>query len=656
MTYSAVANSCLVVFLFLSPLNAIDWLPVDASLRALQAPTIEPDADAEVLYWDFRAKDVFQGQDFWVAYDHYIRIKIFTDKGIEEYSSVELPSGPRVTISDVSARTIKPDGTIIELKKEDLVERDQLKIGRRKYRAKVINFPGVEKGSVVEYRFSEVRLGQLSTNLRIPFQREIPVHRLKVSIKPLQVDWMTYQMRSYAFNTQVPPMTREPSGYGSFVLENRKSFRMEPAMPPEYQMREWMLIFYEEDKKLTPEKFWKEVGKDDYRNFRLGLKVDGAMKQAAAAATEGLTTDAEKANGIYRWMRKNIRNVYSLGSGVTAEQRQQFKENKTPSDTLKQKMGSSNDLMMLFSSLALAAGLEPRLTISSDRGFRFFEPGYMARAMAPTKNVAVRTADGWQFFDPSSDHLAPGMLSWREEGMRTLVTDPKEPQMVDAPMLKPEQSQTKRQADVTLEADGSVSAKINLTYTGHPARDRRLQIDEDTEAERVQNETEEMKKRFGGAEITGMTIANVNDVEKPLVYSFELKLPGYASRTGKRLFLQPAFFQAQQPARFPESKRTHPIYFNHGWQEIDEITLHLPEGMELDQPTAPGAMSFGDIGEYNTKLRKSNDGRLLIYHRELTFGRNGKIGFPVTAYPQLKSAFDSIHQEDSHTITLKVVN
>jgi hypothetical protein len=645
----------LALFLPVSQLFAVDWLPVDAATRGLQAPKIEADADAEILYWDFRVSDVFQGNDYWSRRENYLRIKIFTDKGIKEYSQVELPRGPQTTISDISARTIKPDGTIVELKKEDTVEREVLKLGRRKYRARVLNFPGVEKGSIIEYRFSEVRMRELSTNLRISFQREIPIHKLKISVKPLSSDYTLYRMRSYSFNTRIPEMKADAQGFSTFTLEDRKSFRLEPSMLPEYESKEWMLVFYEEDKRLTPDKFWKEVGKDDYKEFRQGLKVDGAMKQAAAEATKDATTGKEKAAAIDRWVRANVRNVYSLASGVTAEQRQQFKENKTPSDTLKQKLGTGYDLTMLFSSLAMAAGLEPRLTKSSDRSFRFFDPNYMARAMAPVRNIAIETEEGWQFFDPATAHLVPGMLAWREEGIRTLITDPKEPKLVDAPFLKPEQSQAKRSANVTIETDGAVTAKVVLSYTGHHARDRRLEIDEDTEAERIENETQELKQRYGG-EVTDLKIENVNDDYQPLIYRFTVRIPGYATRTGKRLFVQPGFFQFQQPARFPESKRRHAMFFDYAWSELDEVTLTLPEGMALDQPTAPGGFGLGEIGEYKVELRKSQDSRALVYRRELIFGREGKIGFPVEAYPQLKKAFDAIHETDGHTITLRAEN
>jgi hypothetical protein len=44
---------------------------------------------------------------------------------------------------------------------------------------------------------------------------------------------------------------------------------------------------------------------------------------------------------------------------------------------------------------------------------------------------------------------------------------------------------------------------------------------------------------------------------------------------------------------------------------------------------------------------------LLIYDRALTFGRGGRLMFPVSVYSQLKGAFDAIHERDQHTLTLR---
>ena len=52
-----------------------------------------------------------------------------------------------------------------------------------------------------------------------------------------------------------------------------------------------------------------------------------------------------------------------------------------------------------------------------------------------------------------------------------------------------------------------------------------------------------IKAQMSTAELSDIRIENVTDPVKPFIYAFHVKVPGYAQRTGKRLFLQPAFFQ-----------------------------------------------------------------------------------------------------------------
>ena len=49
-----------------------------------------------------------------------------------------------------------------------------------------------------------------------------------------------------------------------------------------------------------------------------------------------------------------------------------------------------------------------------------------------------------------------------------------------------------------------------------------------------------IKEQMSTAEISNIKIENVTDPAKPFVYAFHVRVPGYAQRTGKRLFLQPA--------------------------------------------------------------------------------------------------------------------
>jgi hypothetical protein len=71
--------------------------------------------------------------------------------------------------------------------------------------------------------------------------------------------------------------------------------------------------------------------------------------------------------------------------------------------------------------------------------------------------------------------------------------------------------------------------------------------------------------------------------------------PRQRNRTGKRIILQPAFFQRNVPPRFTENSRNWDIYFHYGWTEDDTVTIELPENWEVDQPVAPHGSTFSPV-------------------------------------------------------------
>jgi hypothetical protein len=155
------------------------------------------------------------------------------------------------------------------------------------------------------------------------------------------------------------------------------------------------------------------------------------------------------------------------------------------------------------------------------------------------------------------------------------------------------------------------------------------------------------------AEISAFEIKDVSDPEKPMVVRHNIKVPGYATVTGKRIFLTPAFFQRNVAPRFTGSKRKWDLYFDYGWAEDDEVTISLPEGWELDQPVKPASTNLGEVGSYAAEVRKTEDGRKLIYHRRFDWGRENRLLIPAKAYPQVKAAFDFVQEQDGYTIALK---
>src|SRR5262245_22722855 len=79
---------CLALFAAQLALGGDEWRAVDPAELALKAPTVEKDADAEALFWEVRLDDS-QMEEF--SLRHYLRIKIFTERGKESQSKIDIP-------------------------------------------------------------------------------------------------------------------------------------------------------------------------------------------------------------------------------------------------------------------------------------------------------------------------------------------------------------------------------------------------------------------------------------------------------------------------------------------------------------------------------------------------------------------------------------
>src|ERR1044072_658192 len=268
MTGFLLALVCLILPTAHAPADDEGWKPVEAAHLALKASTVEKDADAEVIFWEAQV-DFTRDR---AVLTHYIRIKIFTELGKQSQGSVELPYLNKDVIEQIAGRTIKPDGSIIELKNDAILERTVVKKGKLNLRVKSFILPAVEVGSIIEYRWREVRKDE--TFLRLYFQRRIPIQLLK------------YTLRTHAdlhfrlFNMKETPFTKEKDNLYSTVLKNVPAFHEEPYMPPEDQVRSWILAFYGPPFIISP-----EAMKSIYEETMSGMKVDGEVQRAAAAAT-----------------------------------------------------------------------------------------------------------------------------------------------------------------------------------------------------------------------------------------------------------------------------------------------------------------------------------------------------------------------------------
>jgi len=645
---------CLCVILMNGmPAAADNWRQVDPSELAQKTAKVEPGADAEAIFWDVRVEDSADHGDLKLTLSHYIRIKIFTNLGKEKYATIEIEESRGRNIGDIAGRTIKPDGSTVELKKDGIFDRQLVKAKGVKVRGKAFTLPNVEVGDIIEYRYKEHRDNELAQYMRLYYQRDLPIWRVTYHIKPLQVPGFPFSMRSMAFGFKMPSFEKEPNGYFVATTTDMPAFHEEPYTPPEDQLRAWDLIYYEADKKIDADKFWKETGRSDYQNYKKEIAPDSLVKRTAAELVAGIDKPEDKLHALDMFCRTKIENVSSSASHLTAAQKSAIKENHSAGDVLKQKAGRGMDVDYLFAALANAAGFDARLARVPDRGDTFFDRGAPTLYFIGNLDVAVKVDDKWLFFDPSTRYLESGMLRWQDEGQPALISDPKDGFWAKTQYLEPARSARRRRATLKLLEDGTLEGNVELTYSGHPGRQQKMDLEDKTPAQQEEDWKKTLQDRLSTAEISSFTVEQADDPVKPVVVKYKISVPGYATRTGKRLLLQPAFFQRNLAPRFTESKRKWDVYFEYPWSEDDQVSIELPEGWELDRPIAPGRSAVKDVGEYAVSVSKTVDGRKIIYDRKFDWGRNMNILAPANAYDTLKKVFDYVQQQDNFTLTLK---
>jgi len=620
----------------------VQWRRVSQEELDMKTPKVEADADAEAIFWEVRLDDEKRKKMF---YNHYVRVKIFTERGREKFSKFDIPFTKGRVVEDVAARVIKPNSEIVELAPTDIFEREILKAGKNYVRAKSFAVPGIEPGVIVEYQYKETIKGDSADNERLFFQRDIPLQKITYYVRP-------YKNSMLNFSFQNMPQMRfmvDNDGFYVGTRENVPAFKEEPQMPPDDEVRQWVLLSYDTFSSFR----WAFIGTATGINFDEITKPNKEIEQKARELTATAQNDDEKLRNIYDCTQKQIRNV-SFDTALTDEQRENIK-NKKATDALKRGMGDAADIDLLFAALARAAGFDVNIMLSGDRSDNFFnyekDRGirYIHRS-----GIAIRRGNEWKPFNPGTPFMPFGMTYWHDELISTMIAGGGGYNWIRLPLADHTKNLSRRTAKLKLLEDGTLEGLIRVEHNGHQATMRRADMFAKTPAEREKTLIESWKQTVTAAEITDFSMENFNDSSKPYTYSFKVRVPNYAQKTGKRIFLQPNFFEYGTNPLFSGETRKYGIYFEYPWSENDEIEIELPKNFDADSIDPPKAVNeTGGIGALNINIDLAKDTNVLKYSRQFFFGGKNNILFPPSAYKSLKTLFDSFHRADTHSISIK---
>jgi Domain of Unknown Function with PDB structure (DUF3857)/Transglutaminase-like superfamily len=625
---------------------ASSWRPVTAQELKMTAAAIgDPDADAAIL---FREGELNDNDPDGTSLKLYIRIKIFNERG-RRYRDVQLPyrvDSGRVT--DVSARTIRPDGSVVSVEGRDIFDKVLVKTRHAIWRAKVFSMPAVEPGAIIEYRYRQT-YPEGFRYFALDLQSDLFTKELHYSIQPqsaskLDVRWVT-------FNAQ-DAKRFAPKWDGTFDIraENILPFRREPLMPPDLSVKMWGWLYYSNEMETDPDKYWREYAQRMHDRASYETEPTGVIRRVVDSVTLSTDGPAEKIARVYNYVQKEIRNVDFKEDGGEGEQETGLKKNDSAEDTIRRRYGSPRDINRLFVSMLRAAGLDARVAELTTRDENFFHRSFPDSFQLNSEATAVISSDGAiRFYDPGTQYCPLGTLSWEKEGATALVYGKRDSRFVETPVTDAARNSEHRNVTVCLSSDGRIDAQVESKSAGQRAVELRDQWGDLTPDEQRNRIITSVRDLLPTAAINESSIvfSNLKDGGAPLVASYSFNAAQFATRTEKRLLLRPALIGHPDESLLPEPRRSNSVYFHYPWSESERVTIKAPEGYTPERLPDPIDI---DIGAARYRSTFAVDGRNVVYERHLMVNA---IIFRVDQYATVKAFFDRVHQADRTAILFK---
>ncbi len=583
----------------------VGFQPVSQDELKMTSEPLAPGAPAIILY-----RQVDQDDNGYTSHeDNYYRIKILTEEG-RKHADVEIPffKGD-VDVVNVKARTIKPDGSIVNFAGK-LFEKELVKGRGVKYRAKTFTLPDVEVGGIIEYFFTvDLEEYYIFADSHWILSDELFTRKAQFSLKPHKGDaWQALRWNWERLPPGVVPPKEGPDHVIRMEASNIPAFQAEDHMPPPNELKSRVDFTLEEA--LTEKdqaSYWKRIGKQRNGQLESFIGKRKAMEEAVAQIVSPNDSQEVKLRKIYDRVQQFRNTSFEVQKTEQEQKRAKEKpvENVNVEDIWKRGYGNGQQLTWLFLGLARAAGFEAYGCWVAGRNEYFFVPGTMQSHKLNANVVLVKLKGKDLYFDPGGAFTPYGLLGWSETGVAGLRLDKDGGSWIQTTLPQASESRIERMGKLKLSDTGDLEGKLTVTYIGLEAMYHRLEERHADEVERKKYLEERLKSQIeAGTEVELTNKPDWTSSETPLVAEFNLKIPGWASNAGRRVIIPAAIFTAAEKGMFEHANRVHPIYFEYPHEKADDVTIELPLGWQVSS-VPPPQNEDGHIVVYTLKVEQS---------------------------------------------------
>jgi hypothetical protein len=614
-----------------------DFRPATAEELAMKSLATAPGVPAAVLDW-VHYDDHVAG-----SMSEYLRIKVFSEGG-KKYGDVEVPYFAAYPflgyVTDIQARTIHPDGTILPFDGR-VYDKLLFKKNGRTYRAKTFSLPDVQPGSILEYHYVVRWSEMVIVDAEWLIQKDIPVEHAKFSLLPFSRKYADY---ATFFTYAALPAGKKPvkvtTDRWELELEHIPAWREEAFALPEEQLKPHVNFYYTTSR-IRPEQFW-DVQSHTWAKEINSFVGDSRSLAATAQGVAGAEGEgAAKLRKLYAHVQSFANRSVNAAPAALSDQ----KAARNAEQVLTARAGTSTDLARTFVALARGAGFDADVVRIAPRDSIFFSDK-VPDAQQMSGEVAM-VMDGATpiFLDPGTPGAPFGVVSWEKSAVPAIRMAKSGPQWIKVPGYPPSGAMLQRNADLHLDGD-LLTGTITVRFQGQEALVRRQKGD-DEKSRRTAIEKEIQSWFPNGATLKVNSIEGLSTPDDAIVVKADAQLPGVVSPAGSRLMMPISLFAASAANPFAPATRESAIYFPYGRQENDEVKLTLPE--KVAAVTIPGPQSI-DVGSFAFKSATMQDGNVLTFHRSFTVDA---MFIDAEHYAAVRNVFSTVTTADQRPLVLR---
>ena len=562
-------------------------------------------------------------------------IKILTETGVryQQVRGVYYEEGSE-EVRVIRARVWKPDGTFIDapapVHRSASSASDASQRLYEDYRVAILQFQGLEKGSVLELEYEKKSRGE---NIYADYFGDLfyigsgylePTVRtdyVLITPKKREFFWK-YTAPNYPASVTAPPLEAaskpkvDESGANrvwTWSFEKLPTIPREPLMPAATEILPYI--------KVSTFQTWAEMTQWIWNLFRDQLipgtpvqerlaKVLAEYREKYGFAPDAELSDWDKVRAVNAFVNTGVRYL-GLEFGIHG-----YKPHKVD-EICNAQYGDCKDKAALAVAMLKEMGVEANMVLlrTTDRGEIDYELpslGIFNHAIyyLPDVNGKEYWIDGTAtFFDASE-------LPSGDAGANSLIVKPGgDYEFKRIPHSKAESNGGVFSTTLKIDGEGTGRGHYAAEYLGLYNPIVRRTYENSVKAKEIIDRT--LTGNYPGAQSSNVQLSDLQDYANSESVAYEMTVPQFGVKQGNRWTLPSNFYKEMMSQRFASlSQREYDLVLNNPWTRTNIYTLELPgdpQSVELPEDCEIS----GPYGEYTRKIER--DGAKIVVRERVVF-------------------------------------